>query len=402
MKAGMGNTRIVQVTAGTPVATQIAYDTGSSNPPEAHVVLQDHSVILVPTEKRRAEGYKPSYWGKPTSVFASINWGDGSGEFAIAQAATMLYGDKDLGDEALTGAAAMRSQMALRLYLLPRQKRRELDARGESVFCLRRLALHAQRLPELQARRDVREQELRLSPSLDQPWRFQVLHPGLAERHANQQRARIFVWQLRREHEPALSRHGNYKSLVMTSTLISAMLALPVPPVRLGFHSRTAPKSISRHHARHELGGCKMHIVNTASTTGEKEISSASRKPTPRGSSREATMTWLQNSATVRQLARRGMEPGWLLRQLLCKCHARPHRIRQFPGFIPHECWVRCQEDGQRRSERKRRENHGKSKPPKVLRPRRKPPRPPPRISKAWLEHQRRRVRGSSGENYHA
>ena len=52
MKAGKGNTRIVQETAGTPVATQIAYDTGSSNPPEAHVVLQDHSVILVPTEKR--------------------------------------------------------------------------------------------------------------------------------------------------------------------------------------------------------------------------------------------------------------------------------------------------------------------------------------------------------------
>ena len=38
-----GNTCIVQQTAGTPVATQIAYDTGSSNPPEAHVVLQDHS-----------------------------------------------------------------------------------------------------------------------------------------------------------------------------------------------------------------------------------------------------------------------------------------------------------------------------------------------------------------------
>jgi hypothetical protein len=56
-----GKTRIVQVTSGTPVATQIAYKTGSNDPPEAHVVLQDHSVILVPTEKRRAEGYTPSY-----------------------------------------------------------------------------------------------------------------------------------------------------------------------------------------------------------------------------------------------------------------------------------------------------------------------------------------------------
>ena len=107
-----GKTRIVQVTSGTPVATQIAYKTGSNDPPEAHVVLQDHSVILVPTEKRRAEGYTPSYWGKPTSVFASINWGNDAGEFAIAQAATMIYGDKDMGAEALTGAEAMRSQMA--------------------------------------------------------------------------------------------------------------------------------------------------------------------------------------------------------------------------------------------------------------------------------------------------
>ena len=107
-----GNTRIVQESAGTPVATQIAYDTGSSDPPESHVVLQDHSVILVPTDTRRAEGYNASYWGKPTSVFASTNWGHTAGDFATASAATMLYGDKDLGAEALTGAEAMRSQMA--------------------------------------------------------------------------------------------------------------------------------------------------------------------------------------------------------------------------------------------------------------------------------------------------
>ena len=237
------------------MATQIAYKTGSNDPPEAHVVLQDHSVILVPTEKRRAEGYTPSYWGKPTSVFASINWGHDAGEFAIAQAATMLYGDKDMGAEALTGAAAMRSQMAYGYASYHVRDGASFDAGGESVFRHGRLALHAQRLPELQARRDVREQELRLSPSLDQPWRFQVLHPGLAERHTNQQRARIFVRQLRREHEPALPRHGKLQVAGHdVYTRYQQCWHRRYLPCGLGFIREQHQSQLHGHHAGHGLG----------------------------------------------------------------------------------------------------------------------------------------------------
>ena len=49
------------------------------------------------------------------------------------------------------------------------------------------------------------------------------------------------------------------------------MLALPVPPVRLGFHSRSGTKvNFTDITPDMDLAGCKMHIVNTASTTGER------------------------------------------------------------------------------------------------------------------------------------
>ena len=96
-----GKTRVTQLTAGTPTATQIAYDTGASGPPESFIVLQDHGVILVRSNAGRS-GVSVG-WRKS---FGSTNWGG----FATAQATTTFYGDKEVND--LTGENAMRSGMA--------------------------------------------------------------------------------------------------------------------------------------------------------------------------------------------------------------------------------------------------------------------------------------------------
>ena len=47
-----GNTRVTQISNGAPTATHIAYNHGGAADPESYIVLQDHSVILVPTDKR--------------------------------------------------------------------------------------------------------------------------------------------------------------------------------------------------------------------------------------------------------------------------------------------------------------------------------------------------------------
>ena len=268
-----GNTRIVQITAGTPVATQIAYDTGSSNPPEAHVVLQDHSVILVPTEKRRAEGYKPSYWGKPTSVFGSINWGHGSGEFATAQAATMLYGDKDLGDEALTGAAAMRSQMAYG-YVSYHVKNGASSTLGENQFFVTAGSHYMLNGCPNYKPGETSESKNYVCPRVSiNPGDFKFSILGLLSGTQINSGHASSYGNYAASTSPHYRDMANYKSLVMTSTL-------DISNVGTAGTSRAAWVSFANGTKVNftditpdmDLAGCKMHIVNTASTTDEKEI----------------------------------------------------------------------------------------------------------------------------------
>lgn len=268
-----GNTRIVQETGGTPVATQIAYDTGSSNPPEAHVVLQDHSVILVPTEKRRAEGYKPSYWGKPTSVFASINWGHSSGEFAIAQAATMLYGDKDIGDEALTGAAAMRSQMAYG-YVSYHVRNGASSTLGENQFFVTAGSHYMLNGCPNYKPGETSESKNYVCPRVSiNPGDFKFSILGLLSGTQINSGHASSYGNYAASTSPHYRDMANYKSLVMTSTL-------DISNVGTAGTSRAAWVSFANGTKVNftditpdmDLAGCKMHIVNTASTTGEKEI----------------------------------------------------------------------------------------------------------------------------------
>ena len=63
-----GNTRIVQETAGMPVATQIAYDTGSSDPPEAPVSAEDVSDEVRAHARRLSETLRSSITPELTSA----------------------------------------------------------------------------------------------------------------------------------------------------------------------------------------------------------------------------------------------------------------------------------------------------------------------------------------------
>jgi hypothetical protein len=268
-----GNTRIVQETAGTPVATQIAYDTGSSDPPESHVVLQDHSVILVPTDKRRAEGYKPSYWGKPTSVFASTNWGHMSGEFAIAQAATMLYGDKDLGAEALTGAAAMRSQMAYG-YVSYHVRDGASSTLGENQFFVSAGSHYMLNGCPNYKPGETSESKNYVCPRVSiNPGDFKFSILGLLSgTQINSGHASSFG-NYAASTSPHYRDMANYKSLVMTSTLDISNVGT-AGTSRAAWVSFADGKKVNFTDITPDmdLAGCKMHVVNTASTTGEKEI----------------------------------------------------------------------------------------------------------------------------------
>ena len=268
-----GNTRIVQETAGMPVATQIAYDTGSSDPPESHVVLQDHSVILVPTDTRRAEGYNASYWGKPTSVFASTGWGHTAGDFATAAAATMLYGDKDLGAEALTGAEAMRSQMAYG-YVSYHVNNGASSTLGENQFFISSGSHYMLNGCPNYKPGETSESENYVCPRVSiNPGDFKFSILGLLSgTQINSGHASSFG-----DYAASTSPHyrdmAHYKSLVMTSTL-------DISNVGTAGTSRAAWVSFANGTEVNftditpdmDLAGCKMHVVNTASTTDEKEI----------------------------------------------------------------------------------------------------------------------------------
>ena len=268
-----GNTRIVQETAGTPVATQIAYDTGSSDPPESHVVLQDHSVILVPTDKRRAEGYKPSYWGKPTSIFASLGWGHDAGGFALAQVSTMLYGDKEMGSEALTGAAAMRSQMAYG-YVSYHVKNGASSTLGENQFFVTAGSHYMLNGCPNYKPGETSESKNYVCPRVSiNPGDFKFSILGLLSgTQINSGHASSFG-NYAASTSPHYRDMANYKSLVMTSTLDISNVGT-AGTSRAAWVSFADGKKVNFTDITPDmdLAGCKMHVVNTASTTGEKEI----------------------------------------------------------------------------------------------------------------------------------
>ena len=268
-----GKTRIVQVTSGTPVATQIAYKTGSNDPPEAHVVLQDHSVILVPTEKRRAEGYTPSYWGEPTSVFASINWGNDAGEFAIAQAATMIYGDKDMGAEALTGAEAMRSQMAYG-YTSYHVRDGASSTLGDNQFFVTAGSHYMLNGCPNYKPGNTSENMNYVCPRVSiNPGDFKFSILGLLSGTQINSGHASSYGNYATSTSPHYRDMANYKSLVMTSTLdISNVGTAGTSRAAWVSFANSTKVNFTDITPDMDLAGCKMHILNTASTTGEKEI----------------------------------------------------------------------------------------------------------------------------------
>ena len=95
---------------------------------------------------------------------------------------------------------------------------------------------------------------------------------------------------------------ANYKSLVMTVRSISAMLALPVP-VRLGLHSHADQSQFHRHTSTW-TAGCKARRQHRLDhRRGDNHQLRA-----PYSTRRTRSYDEEENSATVRQLARRGME----------------------------------------------------------------------------------------------
>ena len=268
-----GNTRVTQISNGAPTATQIAYNHGGAADPESYIVLQDHSVILVPTDKRRAEGYKPSYWGKPISIFASLGWGHDAGGFALAQVSTMLYGDKDLGSEALTGAAAMRSQMAYG-YVSYHVKNGASSTLGENQFFVSAGSHYMLNGCPNYKPGETSESKNYVCPQVSiNPGDFKFSILGLLSGTQINSGHASSYGNYAASTSPHYRDMANYKSLVMTSTLDISNVGT-AGTSRAAWVSFADGKKVNFTDITPDmdLAGCKMHVVNTASTTGEKEI----------------------------------------------------------------------------------------------------------------------------------
>ena len=259
-----GKTRVTQLTAGTPTATQIAYDTGASGPPESFIVLQDHGVILVPVDASR----NASMWGG-ASHFGSTNWGG----FATAQATTTFYGDKEVND--LTGENAMRSGMAYGYVSYHVADSVGANASiGENQFWITSgPSYYLNGCPNYSPGHTSENMNYTCPrvPVAPGDFKFSIL--GLLSGTQINSAHDATFGNFAKSDSPHYRDLANYKSLVMTTTLDISRVGADASSraawvsfengTRVNFTDITPDM---------DLAGCKMHIVSTNTASGEGEI----------------------------------------------------------------------------------------------------------------------------------